>query len=68
MSAELEQVKDKDLYVRLHGCSIHIDRIVSIDHFGERDGWYIEFYDDRGTYRYWKQGYDGGELIVKERK
>jgi hypothetical protein len=54
-------VKRGDI-VRLDFEDSVIDEIISQDHFGD-EGWYIEFIDTLGRYRYWKQGTDGGELI-----
>lgn len=41
-------------------------KVISAEHWGERDGWYIEMIDTDGNYRYWKQGQDGGELLSIE--
>lgn len=37
--------------------------VLSANHWGESEGWYIEMIDTDGMYRYWKQGEDGGELL-----
>jgi hypothetical protein len=29
----------------------------------EKENWYIELMDTKGIYRYWKQEFDGGELL-----
>ena len=34
--------------------------------YGDPDNWYIELTDTNGRYRYWKQEFDGGELIMKD--
>ena len=40
-------------------------QVLSADYWGEKDGWYIELTmaNVPGSYAYWKQGQDGGELI-----
>jgi len=44
--------------------------VLSVDHNGPRDGWYIELGDATsggliwgGGYCYWKQGSDGGRVV-----
>lgn len=58
---EPAKVGDK---IKACGQIVTIGEIISQDYWGEgRGGWYIEFKDKKGMYRYWKQQYDGGELI-----
>lgn len=41
------------------GIKYTISKIVSI-YCDQDEGYSIEFYDDRGMYRFWKQHFDGG--------
>lgn len=34
--------------------------VLTAEHWGARDGWFIEIDKDFGGYGYWKQGCDGG--------
>jgi hypothetical protein len=38
--------------------------VVTADHYGEEDGWYIQMTDANvpGGFSYWKQGFDGGRI------
>lgn len=50
------------------GITCTIDRILYLDHFGDRPpapgsdmwGYDVELIDTRGNYRHWKQNQDGG--------
>ena len=50
------------------GITCTIDRILDLDHFGDRPpapgsdmwGYDVELIDTRGNYRHWKQNQDGG--------
>lgn len=52
--------------VRCKGKTLTIAKIISQDYYergASDDGWLIEFIDTKGSYHYWKQYIDGGELI-----
>lgn len=52
-------------WVRIRHNNVNIDgKVISADHYGPRDGWYIELLKRDGDYRYWKQGQDGGTLLA----
>ncbi|MFW6008660.1 MAG: hypothetical protein ACOCP8_05270 [archaeon] len=40
-------------------------KVLSAINYGGKDGWYIEFLSESGDYHYWKQGKDGGKVILK---
>lgn len=74
-----KNLEPKDLVgctVKCSGISAEIAEVVSASNYGKNGGcswveadddWYIEFKDTNGVARYWKQGEDGGELIVPEK-
>lgn len=39
-----------------------LGKVLTAEHYGARDGWFIEIDKDRGGYGYWKQGSDGGTV------
>lgn len=51
--------------VECMGICATIDKILYQDFW---ENWDIEFIDTNGNYRHWKQGFDGGRLIQKERR
>lgn len=56
-----EEVKIDDK-IKCQRQLVTISEIISQNYY-DRDGWFIEFLDANGHYRYWKQYCDGGELI-----
>ena len=47
------------------GITVTIDRILFQDYC---EDWDIEFFDTAGNYRHWKQYFDGGILIQKNKR
>ena len=47
------------------GRTVTIQSIVSCSNYGSdnQPDWYIEFYDDKDNYYYWKQSIDGGKIV-----
>lgn len=55
---------DKGTLVEIHAQGLKIKgSVITADYWSDREGWYIELTDSYGTYRYWKQRYDGGRLV-----
>ena len=52
--------------IHAQGCTFEVAKIISQDDYGNDGGIYIEFEDPKGNYHYWKEGCDGGYVIVKE--
>jgi hypothetical protein len=50
--------------VKCMGVTAIIDEILYQD-YDYVDGWDIEFVDDMGNYRHWKQYFDGGDVEFK---
>ena len=53
--------------IHAQGCTFEVAKIISQDDYGNDGGIYIEFEDPKGNCHYWKEGYDGGYVIVKEK-
>lgn len=51
----------KGAVVECMGIAAKIEKVLYAEHW-DRYGWDIEFIDDRGHYRHWKQYEDGGRL------
>ena len=45
-------------------CKIHH---VYFAEYWDNEGWYMEFYDELGIYRNWKQWVDGGTITIPNR-
>lgn len=54
--------RDDTVVIQWNGIKIEAT-VLTANHWGKQDGWYIEMVDKNGVYRYWKQNQDGGELI-----
>lgn len=59
----IKEVKVGD-EVTCKGMTVKIAEVVSSHNYGsdESPDWYIEFHDESGQYRYWKQSIDGGYI------
>lgn len=57
---------DDTITVKAQGHTLS-GKVLSADWWGEKDGWYIEFTGSHG-YSYWKQRYDGGDIVKVENK
>lgn len=56
--------KGSEVTIKCQGITVK-GEVLSADNW-ETDtnpNWYIELRDTKGQYRYWKQKYDGGELV-----
>lgn len=57
--------RDKNNYYRPNSTPLE-GKVLSANHYGINDGWFIECTNPDGTgYYYWKQGSDGGMLYVE---
>lgn len=61
---KLKIKKGDSVTIKVQGIKV-TGEVLSADHWGEKDGWYIEMTNANvsGGYSYWKQGQDGGEII-----
>lgn len=58
------ELSNKNCFIYVNYMTIRIVTIISAE-YSESGGWLIEFFDDRGDYRYWKQNIDGGILLAE---
>lgn len=56
--------KGTPVVIKAQGLTVR-GEVISAEHYGSGDGWYIELGNANvpGGYSYWKQGQDGGELV-----
>lgn len=57
--------KGDKVAITIEGLEI-VGTVLSQEYNGPEAGWYIELEDEKGRYRYWKQGQDGGDVRLVE--
>lgn len=64
----LEQYRRVEIGDKIHaqGYTFEVAKIISQSDYGNDGGIYIEFEDPKGNYHYWKEGHDGGYVIIEE--